>query len=67
MNLTDLKIYGAVLKLLKYGADVNVNLISDISGLSKTTVYRKIRNYYLIENQIQRRENGKRNTDKNTK
>ena len=67
MNLTDLKIYGAVLKLLKYGADVNANLISDISGLSKTTVYRKIRNYYLIENQIQRRENGKRNTDKNTK
>jgi len=58
MNKTDLKIYGAVLKLLRYGADVNVNLISDVSGLSKATVYRKVRNYYLIENQIKRGENG---------
>ena len=60
MNLTDLKIYGAVLRLLRFGADVNVDLISDISGISKSTIYRKIRNYYLIENQIQRRENGKK-------
>ena len=67
MNLTDLKIYGAVLKLLKYGADVTPKLVSEVSGVSVNTVYYKIRNYYLIENQIQRRENGKRNTDKNTK
>lgn len=60
MNLSDLKIYLAVLKLLRCGADVNVELISDISGLSKSTIYRKIRNYYLIENQIERRKNGKR-------
>ena len=56
MNLTDLKIYGAVLKLMRYGADVNVELISDISGLSKSTIYRKIRNWYLIENKIKRKE-----------
>ena len=60
MNLSDLKIYLAVLKLLRCGADVNVELISDVSGLSKSTIYRKIRNYYLIENQIERRENGKK-------
>ncbi len=60
MSLTDLKIYWAVLKLLRCGADVNVELISDVSGLSKSTIYRKIRNYYLVENQIKRRENGKR-------
>jgi len=60
MSLTDLKIYWAVLKFLRCGADVNVELISDVSGLSKSTIYRKIRNYYLVENQIKRRENGKR-------
>ncbi len=60
MNLTDLKIYGAMLKLLRYGAEVNVELLSDVSGLSKATIYRKVRNYYLIENQIKRRENAKK-------
>ncbi len=62
MNLTDLKIYGAILKLLRVGADVNVSLISDVSGLSKATVYRKIRNYYLVENQIKRKDNGTKKT-----
>ena len=60
MNITDLKIYSAVLKLLRCGADVSPQLISEITGISLSTVYRKIRNYYLIENQIKRRENGKR-------
>jgi len=60
MNITDLKIYSAVLRLLRYGADVNPQLISDLTGLSLSTVYRKIRNYYLLENQIKRRENVKR-------
>ena len=61
MNITDLKIYHATLKLLKFGADVNVELISDISGVSKSTIYRKIRNSYLLENKIERNDNGKRN------
>jgi len=61
MNITDLKIYYATLKLLKFGADVNVELISDISGVSKSTIYRKIRNSYLLENKIERNDNGKRN------
>lgn len=60
MNITDLKIYYAVLRLLKFGADVNVELISDISGVSKSTIYRKIRNSYLLENFIEREENGKK-------
>jgi len=59
MNLTDLKIYGAVLKLLKYGADVTPKLVSEVADVPKSTVYYKIRNYYLIENQIKRRDNGK--------
>jgi predicted transcriptional regulator len=68
MNLTDLKIYGAVLKLMRYGADVNVELISDISGLSKSTVYRKIRNWYLIENKIRRKEiNNEKKRSKDTR
>ena len=60
MNLIDLKIYYAVLKLMKLGADVNVQLISEVADVPKSTVYHKIRNYYLIENQIKRREDGKR-------
>jgi len=62
MNKTDLMIYGAVLKLLRYGADVTPKLISDVSGVSLNTVYYKVRNYYLIENKIKRKElsNGKR-------
>ncbi|WP_456470658.1 hypothetical protein [Caminibacter sp.] len=59
-NLTDLKIYGAVLVLLKNSADVTPRLISEVSGVPLSTVYRKINNYYIIENQIKRRENGKR-------
>lgn len=64
MNLTDLRIYGAVLKLLKVGADVNINLISDVSGLSRATIYRKVGNYYLVENQIKRIQNGKQKKSK---
>ena len=60
MNLIDLKIYYAVLKLMKLGADVNVQLISEVSGVPLSTIYRKINNYYIIENQIKRRENGER-------
>ncbi len=59
-HLTDLKIYGAVLVLLKNSADVTPRLISEVSGVPLSTVYRKINNYYIIENQIKRRENGKR-------
>jgi len=62
MNKIDLMIYGAVLKLLRYGADVTPKLISDISGVSLNTVYYKVRNYYLIENKLKQKElsNGKR-------
>jgi len=58
-NLTDLKIYGAVLVLLKNGADVTPKLISEVSGVPLSTIYRKINNYYIIEHKI-RREDGKR-------
>jgi hypothetical protein len=61
--MTDLKIYGAVLKLLRHGAEVNVQLIADVGDIPVSTVYHKIRNYYLIENQIKRRENGKRKSN----
>jgi len=56
MNYLDLKIYGAVLRLLRFRADVNVDLISEVSGVSKATIYRRIGNYYLIENEIKRKE-----------
>ncbi len=62
MNNTDLKIYGAILKLLKFGADVTPRLISEVSDVPLNTVYYKVRNYYLIENKIKQKElkNGKR-------
>jgi len=56
MNKTDLMIYGAVLKLLRYGADVTPKLIAEVSDVPLSTIYYKVRNYYLIENQIKNKE-----------
>ena len=68
MSELDLRMYLAVLKLLKLGADVTPKLISDVGDIPISSVYHKIRNYYLIENKIKQKEqkNGKTKRNKNT-
>jgi len=60
VSLNDRRIYGAILKLLHHGADVTPKLISEVSGVNIHTIYYKIRNYYIYENQTKRGSNGKK-------
>jgi len=56
----DLRVYLAMLKLLDFGADVTPKLISEIGDIPLSSVYHKIRNYYLLEIKIKEKENGRK-------
>jgi len=56
----DLRVYLAILKLLNIGADVTPKLISEIGDIPLSSVYHKIRNYYLVEIKLKEQENGRK-------
>jgi hypothetical protein len=56
----DLRMYLAILKLLKFGADVTPKLISEIGDIPLSSVYHKIRNYYLVEIKLKEKKNGRK-------
>jgi hypothetical protein len=56
----DLRVYLAILKLLNIGADVTPKLISEIGDIPLSSVYHKIRNYYLVEIKLKEKEWQKR-------
>ena len=60
MSELDLRMYLAILKLLKFGADVTPKLISEIGDIPLSSVYHKIRNYYLVEIKLKEKKNGRK-------
>ena len=60
MSELDLRVYLAILKLLNIGADVTPKLISEIGDIPLSSVYHKIRNYYLVEIKLKEQENGRK-------
>jgi len=59
----DLSVYLAILKLLNIGADVTPKLISEIGDIPLSSVYHKIRNYYLVEIKLKEQENGRKKSN----
>jgi hypothetical protein len=59
----DLRVYLAILKLLNIGADVTPKLISEIGDIPLSSVYHKIRNYYLVEIKLKEQENGRKKSN----
>jgi hypothetical protein len=56
MNELDLRLYLTLLKLLNFGLDVTPKSISEFGGIPLSSVYYKIRNYYLLEIKIQEKK-----------
>ena len=63
MSELDLRVYLAILKLLNIGADVTQKLISEIGDIPLSSVYHKIRNYYLVEIKLKEQENGRKKSN----
>ena len=63
MSELDLRVYLAILKLLNIGADVTPKLISEIGDIPLSSVYHKIRNYYLVEIKLKEQENGRKKSN----
>jgi len=56
LNFTDLKIYIAILELLKGGENVTVKAISDKTKLHRTSIYYRLNNLYLFKNKLKQKE-----------
>jgi len=56
LTFTDLKIYIAMLELLKGGEDVTIELLSKVSGLSRSSIYYRLNNLYLFKNKLKQKE-----------
>ena len=57
MNLTDIKIYISILELLKGGENVTINSLSKISGISRSLIYYRLNNLYLLKQKIKEQKN----------
>ena len=63
MNELDLRLYLTLLKLLNFGLDVTPKSISEFGGIPLSSVYHKIRNYYLVEIKLKEQENGRKKSN----